>query len=144
MPGQAGAAVQQRGLVGLDDQQVVGLLGHEDLGRLGVGLQRVGGDHHTGQVQAGQQRPEPGNLARGAVDVGLGPARCGSRGPYRPAGGPAGPGTASPAQLAGWQEPASQTAGTLDATGCRPWRPGPDSTSQEPGLEAPSQCCPPS
>jgi hypothetical protein len=37
-----------------------------------VGLQGVGGDHHTGQVQAGQQRLEPGNLARRAVDLPLG------------------------------------------------------------------------
>jgi hypothetical protein len=39
MPGQAGAAVQQRGLVGLDDKQVVGLLaGHQELGGVRVGL----------------------------------------------------------------------------------------------------------
>src|SRR5918995_1329177 len=31
---------------------------------------------------------------------------------------------------AGGKEPASQTAGTLDATGCKPWRPGRHSTSQ--------------
>jgi hypothetical protein len=48
VPGQAGAAVQQRGLVGLDHQQVVRLLpGDQELGGLGVGLQRVGGDHHS-------------------------------------------------------------------------------------------------
>jgi hypothetical protein len=38
MPGQAGAAVQQGGLVGLDTEQVVGLLaGDEELGGLRVG-----------------------------------------------------------------------------------------------------------
>jgi hypothetical protein len=37
-----------------------------------VGVQRIGGDHHTGQVQAGQQRPQPGNLARRAIDLPLG------------------------------------------------------------------------
>jgi hypothetical protein len=42
VPGQAGAAGQERGLVGLDGEQVVGLLaGHEELGRVGVGVQRV-------------------------------------------------------------------------------------------------------
>jgi hypothetical protein len=37
-----------------------------------VGVQRVGGDHRAGQVQVGQQRLEGGDLARGAVDLGLG------------------------------------------------------------------------
>jgi hypothetical protein len=37
-----------------------------------VGLERVGGDHHTGQVQALQQRLEAGHLAGGAIDLGLG------------------------------------------------------------------------
>ena len=37
-----------------------------------MGLQRVSGDHHTGQVQVGPQWPEPGNLARRAVDLSLG------------------------------------------------------------------------
>jgi hypothetical protein len=37
MPGQPGAAVQQGGLVGLDDEQVVGLLaGDQELGGVGV------------------------------------------------------------------------------------------------------------
>jgi Winged helix-turn helix len=41
VPWKAGAARQQRGLVGLDREQVVGLLsGHQELGGLGVGLQR--------------------------------------------------------------------------------------------------------
>jgi hypothetical protein len=48
------------------------LAGHQVFGGVGVGVQRVGGDHHTGQVQVGQQRPEPGNLARRAVHLPLG------------------------------------------------------------------------
>jgi hypothetical protein len=73
MPGQTGAAVQQHRLIGLDNQQVVGLLaGHQELGGVRVGLQRVSGDHDTGQVQVGQQWPEPGDLARRAVDLSLG------------------------------------------------------------------------
>jgi hypothetical protein len=42
VPGQAGAAVQQGGLVGLDGEQVVGLLaGDQELGGVGMGVQRV-------------------------------------------------------------------------------------------------------
>jgi hypothetical protein len=64
VPGQAGAAVQQGGLVGLDDQRVVGLLaGDEELGSVGLGVQRVGGDHSAGQVQAGQQRDQAWDFA---------------------------------------------------------------------------------
>jgi hypothetical protein len=37
-----------------------------------AGVQRISSDHHTGQVQVGQQWPEPGHLARRAVDVSLG------------------------------------------------------------------------
>jgi hypothetical protein len=63
----------QRGLVGLDDQQVGGVLvGDQPLGVLPLGVQRVGGDHGAGQVQAVQQRPEPGDLVGGVVHVGLG------------------------------------------------------------------------
>jgi hypothetical protein len=51
----------------------VGLLaGDQELGGVGAGVQRISGDHHTGQVQVGQQRPEAGNLAGCAVDVSLG------------------------------------------------------------------------
>jgi hypothetical protein len=40
VPGQAGAAVQQGRLVGLDDEQIVGLLaGDQELGGLRVDLQ---------------------------------------------------------------------------------------------------------
>jgi hypothetical protein len=45
--------------------------GHEEPGGVGVGVQRVGGDHGAGQVQADQQRPEGGDLTRGAVDLTL-------------------------------------------------------------------------
>jgi hypothetical protein len=73
MPGNAGTALQQRGLVGLDGEQVVGLLaGHQELGGGGVGVQRVGGDHDAGEFQAGQQRLEGGHFTRRAVDLPLG------------------------------------------------------------------------
>jgi hypothetical protein len=51
VPGQAGAAVQEPGLVGVDTEQVVGLLvADQELGRVGVGVQRVGGHDHAGKV----------------------------------------------------------------------------------------------
>jgi hypothetical protein len=78
VPGQAGAAVQERGLVGLDGEQVVGLLaGDQELGGVGVGVQRIGGDHRPGQVQGGQQRDQARDLAGGAADVALGEHRAG-------------------------------------------------------------------
>jgi hypothetical protein len=73
VPGQAGAAVQQRGLVGLDDEQVAGLLsGDQELGGLAVGLQGVCCDHHASKVQVAKQWLEGGDLAGGAVDLALG------------------------------------------------------------------------
>jgi hypothetical protein len=73
VPGQPLAAVQERGLVGLDGEQVVRLLdGDQEVCSLGVGLERVGGDHRAGQVQALKQRLEAGHLAGGAVDLALG------------------------------------------------------------------------
>jgi len=46
VPGQPLAAAQQRGLVGLDTEQVVGLLaGDEEPGGVGVGVQRIGRHH---------------------------------------------------------------------------------------------------
>jgi hypothetical protein len=73
VPGQALAAVQQEGLVGLDDEQVVGVvLAHQELGGLGVGLERVGGDYHPGQVEWGQQRLEGRHLLGRAGDLALG------------------------------------------------------------------------
>jgi hypothetical protein len=78
MPGKLGAALEQGGLVGLDGQQVVRPLGtHEELGSVAVRLQRIGRDHRIGQVQVGQQRLEPGDLARCAVDLALGNHRTG-------------------------------------------------------------------
>lgn len=54
VPGQSGAAVQQGGLVGLDGKQVVGLLaGEEELGRLGMGRQRIRGHDHADKVEVG-------------------------------------------------------------------------------------------
>ena len=77
VPGQGGAAVQQRGLVGLDHEQVVGLLaGDQELGTSGVGVQRIGGDHHPVKVQAAKQWLEAGDLAGGAVDLALGQHRA--------------------------------------------------------------------
>jgi hypothetical protein len=73
VPGQPLAAVQEGGLVGLDGEQVVRLLdGDQEVRSLGVGLERVGGDHRAGQVQALKQRLEAGHLAGGAVDLALG------------------------------------------------------------------------
>jgi len=40
-------------------------------------VQRISGDHHTGQVQVGQQWPEAGNLTRRAVDLSLGQDHAG-------------------------------------------------------------------
>jgi hypothetical protein len=73
VPGQAGAARQQRGLVGLDHQQVVRLLdADQELGGLGVGLQRVGGDDHPSKVQGRKQRGEGGYLLGRSTDLALG------------------------------------------------------------------------
>jgi hypothetical protein len=78
VPGKAGAAGQQRGLVGLDGEQVVRLLaGHQELGRGGVGMQRVGGHDHACKVQPVQQGLEGGHLTWGAVDLALGEHRAG-------------------------------------------------------------------
>ena len=78
VPSKAGAAFQQQRLVGLDGEQVVGLLaGHQEGGGVGVGVQGVGGHDHPGKVQAGQQRDEGRHLAGGAVDGALGQHRAG-------------------------------------------------------------------
>jgi hypothetical protein len=77
VPGQAGAAVQQGGLIGLDHQQVVRLLdADQELGSLGVGLQRIRGDHDPGKVQGRQQRGERGHLLGRAADLTLGQDRA--------------------------------------------------------------------
>jgi hypothetical protein len=73
VPGQASATVQERGLVGLDAEQVVGLLdGDQELCGISVGLECVGSDHRPGKVHVSQQRPQAGHLAGGAVDLALG------------------------------------------------------------------------
>jgi hypothetical protein len=51
--------------------------GHEELGGVGVGVQRVGGHDHAGKVQVGQQGLEGGHLTGGAVDLALGEHRAG-------------------------------------------------------------------
>jgi hypothetical protein len=77
-PRQAGAARQQGGLVGLDREQVVRmLLGHQELGCPGVGVEGVGGHDHAGQVERVQQRGEPRDFAGGAVGGALGQYRAG-------------------------------------------------------------------
>jgi hypothetical protein len=54
-PGQGGQLVVQGGLVGLDDQQVGGvLLGDQPVGLLALGVERIGGDDPAGKVQAVQ------------------------------------------------------------------------------------------
>jgi len=61
VPGHGRAAVQQHGLVGLDREQVVRLLaGDQELGGIVMGLQRVGGDHHAGQVWDASSGPNAG------------------------------------------------------------------------------------
>jgi hypothetical protein len=44
---------------------------------LTLGVERIGGDHRAGQVQPLEQRLEPGDLAGGVGDVGLGQDRAG-------------------------------------------------------------------
>jgi hypothetical protein len=54
---------------------VAGVVGDGDLAPgqdLELLVERVGSDHGVGEVQAVQQRPEPGDLAGGVVDGGLG------------------------------------------------------------------------
>jgi hypothetical protein len=52
-------------------------VGDQPVGVLTLGVERVGGDDPPGKVQALQQRPEPGNLVGGVVDVGLAEDRAG-------------------------------------------------------------------
>jgi hypothetical protein len=71
-PGQASQLAVQGGLVGLHHHQVGGVFGGDQpLGMLALGVERIGGDHGGGEVQAVQQRPEPGDLVGGGLDVGL-------------------------------------------------------------------------
>src|SRR5215217_3449304 len=138
MPGQAGAAVQQRGLVGLDGEQVVRLLdGDQELGRVGVGLQRVGGHDHAGKVQVGQQGLEGGHLTRRAVDLALGEHRAGGvvhRGEQvdLPALGAAGAGAAQ--RLAVDRHRSSMLAGLAGTVALG--KPGADRGGQRLGIHA--------
>jgi hypothetical protein len=53
VPGQELELAVQGGLVGLDDQDLGGVLvGDQPLGVLPLGVQRIGGDHGVGKVQA--------------------------------------------------------------------------------------------
>jgi hypothetical protein len=77
-PRQALELLLQRGLVGLDDQQVGGVLvGDQPVGVLTLGVQGVGGEDGVGEVHSLQQRPEPGDLVGGVVHLGLGQDRAG-------------------------------------------------------------------
>ena len=49
-PRQPGELGVQTGLVGLDDQQVVGAAVDQEAGVVALGVQRVGGDQRTGKV----------------------------------------------------------------------------------------------
>jgi hypothetical protein len=71
-PGQSLELLVQGGLVGLDDQQVGGVLdADQPVGVLTLGVEGVGGDDSPGQVQRLQQRLEASDLVGGVVDIGL-------------------------------------------------------------------------
>jgi hypothetical protein len=71
-PWQGLELVVQGGLVGLDDQQVGGVLvGDQPVGVLALGVHGVGGHHPPGKVQTLQQWLEAGDLV-GGVHLGLG------------------------------------------------------------------------
>jgi len=126
LPGQPLAAPQQRGLVGLDDQQVVRLLDlDQPIGVLAVGVQRVRGDHRTGQVHRRKQRGEPWDLAGGAVDLALGQHPAAGVLHGRGAGAPAGRRRLSPAASCRRPRPPVAAGGNLPggrpATRRPPW-----------------------
>jgi hypothetical protein len=59
-------------LVGLDDQQVGGVLfGDQPVGMLALSVHGVGGDDLAGQVQVLQERLEPSDLVGLGVHLGL-------------------------------------------------------------------------
>src|SRR6266516_1223155 len=94
MPGQVGAARQQGGLVGLDDKQVVRVLvGDQELGGQGVGVQGVRRDDSVGKVEVLEQRDEGADLAgapstwRWASTARVVWSIAASRWTWRPAGG---------------------------------------------------------
>jgi hypothetical protein len=77
-PGQERELVVERGLVGLHDQQVGGVLvDDQPVGVLTLGVERVGSDHLPGEVQPLQQRTESGDLVGGGVHIGLRQDRSG-------------------------------------------------------------------
>jgi hypothetical protein len=55
---------------------VAGAIGDRELGGVGVGVERVGGDDHAGQLQGRQQRQKAGNLLGRAADLALGQDRA--------------------------------------------------------------------
>jgi hypothetical protein len=72
------------GWLAFHHQQVGGvLLGDQPVGMLALGVERIGSDHGGGEVQAVQQRPEPGDLVGGGVDIGLPQDRAGGVVHYR-------------------------------------------------------------
>ncbi len=73
-PGQPGELATQPGLAALHRQHPVRAPNPQVGDVLALGVQRIGGDHHTGQIDAGQgveQRRERGDLVRLALDVDL-------------------------------------------------------------------------
>lgn len=73
LPGQRAQLLVQSGLVGLDDQQVVGLLVLDEEPRVvTLGVQGVGGRRDTGQIERRQQRGEAGDLVSPARHPQLG------------------------------------------------------------------------
>jgi hypothetical protein len=74
-PRQPGELGVQGWLVGPDDQQVVRAAVDQEAGVVALGVHGVGGDHHPGEVQAGQQRLELRDLVAAGVDLALGQHR---------------------------------------------------------------------
>ena len=85
-PGQRLEVCQQAGLVGLDGQDVVPALAGDPLRGCPLAVQGVGGDHHVGHVDGGEQLAQGGDLAALVRHGLLGPRPHRARGPERPAG----------------------------------------------------------
>jgi hypothetical protein len=77
VPGQTLAAVQQVGWLALTTTGSALACWPQELGGLGVGLERIGGDHYLGKVEPVQERGEGGDLLGGAADLTLGQHRAG-------------------------------------------------------------------
>jgi hypothetical protein len=70
--GQGGELSAQAGLVALDGDQVMcAALAGQVLGVAVLGVQGIGGDHRSGQVDGVQQRGEHRDLVRLGLDIGL-------------------------------------------------------------------------